>query len=123
MTTTEMTTTGVMTLQAGSTYHEVLVADEDVLESSRWRPRLTVLGRDSKYIGRSFFSFVCHIVFKEDRFNQSLHLMFYVSAHNNTHNTADSRWLASASDDKTMRLWDAATGKCERMLKGHSDSV
>ena len=74
MTTTEMTTTGVMTLQAGSTYHEVLVADEDVLESSRWRPRLTVLGRDSKYIGRSFFSFVCHIVFKEDRFNQSLHL-------------------------------------------------
>jgi WD40 repeat protein len=33
------------------------------------------------------------------------------------------RWLASASADKTARLWDPATGHCEAILRGHSDSV
>jgi hypothetical protein len=35
----------------------------------------------------------------------------------------DSRLLASASDDKTVRLWDAATGALQQTLKGHSDWV
>jgi WD40 repeat protein len=35
----------------------------------------------------------------------------------------DSRLLASASDDKTVRLWDAATGALQRTLEGHSDVV
>jgi len=35
----------------------------------------------------------------------------------------DSRLLASASCDKTVRLWDAATGVLQQTLKGHSDSV
>jgi WD40 repeat protein len=35
----------------------------------------------------------------------------------------DSTLLASASEDKTVRLWDAATGALQQTLKGHSDWV
>ncbi|KAM0348445.1 hypothetical protein ACHAP4_010960 [Fusarium culmorum] len=35
----------------------------------------------------------------------------------------DSTKLASASWDKTVRIWNAETGDCERVLEGHSDSV
>ncbi|KAG7414192.1 Vegetative incompatibility protein HET-E-1 [Fusarium oxysporum f. sp. rapae] len=35
----------------------------------------------------------------------------------------DSKWVASGSPDKTIRIWDAETGKCERVLEGHSDNV
>ena len=31
--------------------------------------------------------------------------------------------LASGSEDKTVRIWDAATGKLQRELKGHSHFV
>ncbi|KAF1969492.1 hypothetical protein BU23DRAFT_557525 [Bimuria novae-zelandiae CBS 107.79] len=34
----------------------------------------------------------------------------------------DGRTLASASRDKTVRLWDTATGAHQRTLEGHSDS-
>ncbi|KAF5696817.1 heterokaryon incompatibility protein het-E-1 [Fusarium globosum] len=36
-----------------------------------------------------------------------------------------ARWLevASGSNDATIRIWNAETGKCERELKGHSDNV
>jgi WD40 repeat protein len=35
----------------------------------------------------------------------------------------DSRLLASASLDKTVRLWDAATGALQQKIEGHNDWV
>jgi WD40 repeat protein len=35
----------------------------------------------------------------------------------------DGKTLASASDDTTIRLWDAATGKQIRFFPGHTDHV
>jgi WD40 repeat protein len=35
----------------------------------------------------------------------------------------DGQLVASASHDKTVRLWEAATGTCRSTLEGHSDNV
>ncbi|KAL3584819.1 hypothetical protein FPOAC2_14600 [Fusarium poae] len=37
--------------------------------------------------------------------------------------SADGQRLASGSDDKTVKIWDAATGVCEQTLEGHGDWV
>jgi WD40 repeat protein len=33
----------------------------------------------------------------------------------------DGKSLGSASDDKTVRIWEASTGKLKSTLSGHSD--
>jgi WD40 repeat protein len=35
----------------------------------------------------------------------------------------DGRLVASGPSDKTVRLWDSATGATRRTLEGHSDGV
>ena len=35
----------------------------------------------------------------------------------------DGRLLATASTDRTARLWDPATGECLRTLTGHAEAV
>ena len=35
----------------------------------------------------------------------------------------DGRFLAAASRDETVRIWEVETGKCRTVLKGHKDSV
>ena len=42
---------------------------------------------------------------------------------NTTSSSPDGKLVASASVDKTVRLWDSATGAARRTLKGHSDRV
>ena len=37
--------------------------------------------------------------------------------------STDGRWALSGSSDKTLRLWDVASGRCMRIFEGHTDKV
>jgi len=35
----------------------------------------------------------------------------------------DGLHVVSASEDKTIRIWNSATGECVQVLEGHTDGV
>jgi predicted NACHT family NTPase len=35
----------------------------------------------------------------------------------------DGRWIVTASKDRTLKIWDADSGRCTQTLSGHSDTV
>ena len=37
--------------------------------------------------------------------------------------TADGRWIASGGQDKTIRIWEIATGREQRILTGHTNAI
>lgn len=37
--------------------------------------------------------------------------------------STDSKYLVSASDDKSLKIWDFQTGKSLKTLKGHTNYV
>jgi WD40 repeat protein len=37
--------------------------------------------------------------------------------------SADQRFILSASHDRTVRIWEVATGQCVRVLAGHTHAV
>jgi len=37
--------------------------------------------------------------------------------------SSDSRYICSASDDKTIKIWDMSTGEMLKTLKGHTNYV
>ncbi|RDW58852.1 hypothetical protein BP6252_13328 [Coleophoma cylindrospora] len=55
------------------------------------------------------------------------HCLQTLGGHNDTVSSVafshDSTQIASASDDRTVKIWDASSGECQQTLKGHSGLV
>jgi WD40 repeat protein len=56
-------------------------------------------------------------------FNASLHCMYHTDYVRGCTFSPDGILVASASDDKRVRLWDVGTGKLQHVLEGFSDYV
>ena len=53
----------------------------------------------------------------------SQHLQGHTGSVNAVAVTPDGRQVVSGSEDKTLRVWDLATGKTKMTLQGHTESV
>ena len=64
---------------------------------------------------------------KSDKLEKTLQAAKIIKEHNSPVNsvsiTANGEWVVSCSNDRTVRVWDRATGKCLSVLEGHSNSV
>ena len=54
---------------------------------------------------------------------ESLALKGHTDKVNSVAFSPDGKWLASASDDKTVKVWDTTSGQETRTLKGHTGNV
>jgi WD40 repeat protein len=59
----------------------------------------------------------------EAGWNAVLQTLEHSSGVNSVAFSHDSKLLASASDDKTVKVWDAATGTLQQTLEGHNSGV
>jgi WD40 repeat protein len=80
--------------------------------SADWRYIMTTVGTTLKLWELSLSSFECLRTFNGHADNV-----------NSVSFSIDGRFSLSGSDDKTLRLWDVATGTCIRTFKGHEDGV
>ncbi|KAJ5387099.1 hypothetical protein N7509_009640 [Penicillium cosmopolitanum] len=84
-------------------------------------PLTAIIRREFK---KDFPTFIEQLTQIEKRWSPELQaLEGHSSAVISVNFSPDSQLLASGSDDKTIRLWNMATGTLQQTLQGHSDGV
>jgi GTPase SAR1 family protein len=57
------------------------------------------------------------------RFEEKVRSLGHIAGINSVAFSPDGKWALSGSADNTLRLWEVESGRCLRVLEGHSDSV
>ncbi|KAJ5536376.1 hypothetical protein N7513_009562 [Penicillium frequentans] len=105
--------------------HNRQIADEAPLQiycaGLVFAPQMSIIRKEFK---AEFPTWICQLPRVEERWSRELQTLEGHSGWvNSVAFSPDGARLASASDDGTVRLWDAATGALQQTLEGHSDSV